>query len=230
MKRAEEPFQDPEWVRSYEEGPPRFVPGYRSLQIMACVLLAESLGPAGRVLVLGAGGGAELEVFTRLQPDWRFVAVDSSPLMLARAKQRMAAIGATERVEWSEASLSQAPVEEFDGATCLLTLPFLPDDGTRLRSLRHVRSCLRTRAPLVTAHLAFDPKGPGAERSQKRYADFALASGADPELVAQAQKQMLSGLTLLSPERERELLRKAGFAKTEIFYRGFDWTGWVSYA
>lgn len=197
---------------------------------MALLLLTESVPADGRVLILGAGGGAELEVFAKLQPGWRFVAVDPSAPMLSQAKMRMAAIGASERVEWVEKPLSQAPQGPFDGATCLLTLPFLPDNGVRLDGLRHIRSCLREGAPLVLAHLAFDPRGPLAKKSQKRYASFALASGAAPELVSQTIEQMLSGLSLVSREREVELLASAGFQDAEEFYRSFDWTGWVSYA
>lgn len=206
------------------------MPGYRSLQLMACLVLAESVPADGRVLVLGAGGGAELEIFAKLQPRWRFVAVDPSPPMLSQAKLRMAAIGASDRVEWVEKPLSQAPQRRFDGATCLLTLPFLPDNGVRLDGLRHIRSCLREGAPLVLAHLAFDPRGPLAKKSQERYASFALASGAAPELVTQALEHMLSRLSLVSREREVELLTSAGFQDAEEFYRSFDWTGWASYA
>ena len=51
-------FHDPAMVARYQEGPPKFVPGYADMQRMACVLLAERAPIDARVLVLGAGGGA----------------------------------------------------------------------------------------------------------------------------------------------------------------------------
>lgn len=221
---------DLDWAASYEEGPPRFVPGYSSLHTMAAVLLAETSGETGRVLVLGAGGGAELESFAKLHPGWRFVAVDSSRFMLDQARARMSAIEATDRVRWLETSISQAPTEGFDGCSCLLTMPFIPDDGSRLRCLGHIHSCLRAGAAFVMAHLAFNPNGATGRRSLRRYAAFARASGAASGLVATACEQMLPSLSLLSPAREAKLLKQAGFRRVQVFYRGLDWTGWVSYA
>src|ERR1043165_7609601 len=69
-------FSDPEAVRRYAEGPPRFVPGYGDLHRMARILLAERVTPDAEVLVLGAGGGLELKAFAEAEPGWRFVGVD----------------------------------------------------------------------------------------------------------------------------------------------------------
>ena len=57
-------FDDPAFVRRYAEGPGQFVPGYEVMQRMAAQLLAERVPADGEVLVLGAGGGLELEAFT----------------------------------------------------------------------------------------------------------------------------------------------------------------------
>jgi hypothetical protein len=57
-------FSDPTAVARYAEGPVRQVPGFHALQQMTALLLAESVPHDGRVLVLGAGGGLELKVFT----------------------------------------------------------------------------------------------------------------------------------------------------------------------
>ena len=45
----------------YGAGPPRQVPGFASLHRMVTMLLAERVPANGRVLVLGAGGGLELD-------------------------------------------------------------------------------------------------------------------------------------------------------------------------
>ena len=65
-------FTDPEAVARYDEAPRRNVPGHSSLLPMTRILLAERVPPQGRVLVVGAGGGLELEDFARSHPGWRF--------------------------------------------------------------------------------------------------------------------------------------------------------------
>lgn len=71
-------FEDPEFAARYIAGPPRFVPGYRSMQQMAGQLLSERAGDEGVILVLGAGGGLELQAFASARPGWKFAAVDPS--------------------------------------------------------------------------------------------------------------------------------------------------------
>jgi tRNA (cmo5U34)-methyltransferase len=46
----------------------RHVPGPHEMHRMAGILLAEHVPAAGRVLVLGAGGGMDLRAFADMQP------------------------------------------------------------------------------------------------------------------------------------------------------------------
>ncbi|WP_434803260.1 class I SAM-dependent methyltransferase [Paracidovorax avenae] len=54
-----------------------------------------------------------------------------------------------------EGYIDSAPEGPFDGATCLLTLHFLPT-AERLRTLQQLRARLKPGAPLVVAHHSFD--------------------------------------------------------------------------
>ena len=64
-------FSDPEAVRRYADGPPRFVPGFADLHRMTRILLAEQAAQDARVLVLGAGGGLELKALAEAEPRWK---------------------------------------------------------------------------------------------------------------------------------------------------------------
>ena len=77
-------FNDPEQVAKYSEGPTRFVPGLEALHRMTGLLLAEDAPADARVLVLGAGGGLELQALAHMHPDWTFVGVDPAIEMLRR--------------------------------------------------------------------------------------------------------------------------------------------------
>jgi len=121
------PFTDPAAIARYAEGPRRNVPGYDGLLRMSRILLAERVPPNGRVLVVGAGGGLELEDMALAHPGWRFDGVDPSQPMLDLAAQRLGSAGVSgDRVALHHGYVQSAPAGPFDGATCLLTFHFVP--------------------------------------------------------------------------------------------------------
>jgi tRNA (cmo5U34)-methyltransferase len=221
-----QPFSDPQAVARYAEGPVRLVPGFHALQEMASILLAERVGAAGRVLVLGAGGGLELKLFAERHPGWRFLGVDPSAEMLALARTTLGPLAS--RVDLHAGYIDTAPVEQFDGATCLLTLHFIPA-AERLRTLVELRRRLKPRAPLVVAHHSFPHSEAGKARWLKRYAAFSVASGVPADNADKAIEAIGARLPVLSPEEDAALLREAGFETVELFYAGFTFKGWVAY-
>jgi tRNA (cmo5U34)-methyltransferase len=221
------PFSDPDAVARYVAGPPRFVPGFADLQRMASVLLAERVPPAGRVLVLGAGGGLELKAFAEAQPGWTFDGVDPSAEMLKLAVRTLGPLAS--RVRLHEGYIDDAPEGPFDGATCLLTLHFLAAEERR-RTAAEIRRRLKPGAPFVAAHSSF-PQDDGQRGPWlSRYAAFAVASGADPAQAETARASVDAHLNLLSPEQDEAILREAGFSDVTPFYAAFTWRGWVAYA
>jgi tRNA (cmo5U34)-methyltransferase len=223
-------FEDPEFVRRYTEGPGQFVPGYTVMQRMAAQLIAERIGQSGSVLVLGAGGGLEIEHFARLQPGWTFLGVDPAEEMLASAKSRMRTAGLDARVEWVRGLIFQAPSGPFDAATALLTLHFVPDDGSKLDTLKALRARLRRGAPLIIVDLCIDKGSANLHTELNRYRDFALASGAEPADVADTCARILDVMHPVKPERVVQLLAQSGFSDVELFYAGLSWRGSIARA
>lgn len=223
-------FEDPEFVKKYAEGPGRYVPCYGVMQRMVGQLLAEAVGDTGEILVLGAGGGLEIEAFAALQKGWRFVGVDPAGEMLAAAKARIEAAGAGGRTAWSHGLIFDAPEGPFDGATLLLTLHFVPDDGSKLRTLEALRERLKPGAPLALVDLCIDLGSADAQGHLDRYRDFALNSGAEPNDVTATCARLVHVLKLVSPERDEALLRESGFRDVDLFYAGLSWRGWRAIA
>lgn len=145
-------FTDPQAVARYAEGPVRQVPGFHALQRMTALLLAETVPEDGHVLVLGTGCGLELKLLAKAQPGWRFVGVDPSAEMLKLAEATLGTLGS--RADLIEGYIDTAPEGPFDGATCLLTLHFLPAEE-RLHTLKELKRRLRPGAPFVVAHHSF---------------------------------------------------------------------------
>ena len=228
-------FTDPAAVARYAEAPRRNVPGYDSLLRMSRILLAERVPAHGRVLVVGAGGGLELEDMALAHPGWRFDGVDPSQPMLDLAAQRLQSAGVSDdRAALHHGYVQSAPAGPFDGATCLLTFHFVPRDE-RVRMAAEIRRRLKPGAPLVVMHLSVADGGAGGKGGAgerdlwlSRYAAFLVASGVAPEHAARARDKVAAELAVLTPEEDEGVLREAGFSEVRMFYMGFAFRGWVA--
>jgi len=211
-------------AQSYAEGPPRQVPGFASLHRMTSMLLGERVPPQGRVLVLGAGGGLELKALADDHAGWTFDGVDPSADMLRLAGEMAGSHAA--RIRLHEGYIEAAPEGPFDGATCLLTLHFVPREA-RLETLRQIRRRLVPNAPLVVAHISFAQTEPERSIWIARHVAFGRPDLANAESARQA---IATRLSILSPEDDEAMLRDAGFSGVSLFYAGLSFRGWVAYA
>ena len=134
-------WHDPATASSYIKSAHASVPWLGAVHGLVEQILAETVPDDGRVLVVGAGGGLELAYLAERHGDWTFDGVDPSAPMLALARETMGSSAA--RATLTEGYVEDAPAGPFDGATCLLTLHFLPA-AERLRpSRRSAPACGR---------------------------------------------------------------------------------------
>jgi tRNA (cmo5U34)-methyltransferase len=221
-----QPFNDPKMIAGYVATTPQKVPGLSSLHLMALLLLSEHAPEAANILVLGAGGGLELRTFAEARPSWSFLGVDPSQPMLDLAKDTLG--HRVSQVQFLKGYIEDAPIELFDGATCLLTLHFLTEPQ-RLRTLKALRQRLKPGARLVVAH---HTKAEEEDAQVWMTRSIAFASGPQADLLkaAASAKVMAQHLPLLSTQDEERLLRQAGFTNIGLFYAGFSFRGWVAAA
>ena len=220
METAASAFSGPHATSGYAERTARLVPDLADMHRMAALLLAEQVPEDGHDLVLGAGGGLELRAFAGMQTRWRFTGVDPSAEMLELARATLGPLGS--RVDLLQGYVDDAPMGQFDGAVCLLTLHFLPA-AERLRTMVEVHRRLRPGAPFVVAHHSFPNTGPEMDRWLARFAAFSARSGAPVANTA----AMKDRLPVLSPEEDMALLQAAGFSDVELFYAALTFKGWV---
>ena len=209
----------------YADRVSRQVPGLDDLHQMVGLLLAERVPEGGRVLVVGAGGGMELAALAAVHPSWLFDGVDPSALMLAQARERLGP--AMARVRLHEGYIDAAPEGPFDGATCLLTLHFLPEVERR-QTLRAISQRLKPGAPLVTMHHSFPTSDEEKDKWLARNAAFAASRGMPSLQTVSSKAAMKQSLPVLTPAQDEALLRDAAFTETDLFYAAFTFKGWVS--
>ena len=214
-------------VAKYAEGPKRNVPGYSGILPMTRILLGERVPAQGRVLVVGAGGGLEMEDLALANPEWTIDGVDPSGPMLERAASRLGPL--MSRMALHEGYVQDAPDGPFDGATCLLTFHFVPPEQ-RLPTAKEIHRRLKPGAPFVVAHLSVEDGAGERDMWMKRYAAFLVSSGSESRQAAATREKVEKELTILSPSQDEAILREAGFSDVRLFYVGFTFRGWVAYA
>lgn len=218
----------PDFVAQYDRGPPLFIPGYAASHVMAATVLLDRIGADGQLMIVGAGGGIEIAAFAAMCPQWQYVAVDPSQAMLDLGSSRLKRERPEVSVEWLRGVTADAPAGPFDAATAFHCLMFAPDDGTRLQQLKAIHTRLKPGAPFLMVHPASDRQGRTTDLN--RYTKHAELMGAEQDLIARASAMVTTQVHLLSPAREEELLREAGFHVEGLFYQGLWIRGWEATA
>ena len=216
-------------ARGYDDAIRAAIPGYELLHESVAAFLPGVINDHATVLVVGAGTGEEIVRMSRANPGWRYVAEDPSAEMLDVAREKLAAEGAADRVEFVTGPIEDVPQgERFDGATMILVQHFLPDDGAKLAILREVAARLRPGAPLFLANMHGDLDAEPDTRRYQAWKRRQMARG----MPAEDAEGMFSGLPtvvhFVSEGRTRQLLEEAGFMDIQNVFRAFVIGGWVA--
>jgi tRNA (cmo5U34)-methyltransferase len=192
--------------------------GYDLVFTLAHCFLRALRRPELELLVVGAGGGAEIARFLPGNPGWRLVGVDPSRDMLALAQATAERLGVQERVELVRGTVDDLPAERrFDAATCLYVLHFLPDDA-KLALLRGIAARLRPQAPVLVVS--------GARVDDRDLRDDFLGAwqqhgelmGLPAERMAAIIQQLVAQQAGAATEEDYvRLLREAGFQRVAPF-------------
>ena len=226
-------FEDQKRVDAYvAQGPRVFLPGFEILQVLMRQLMRERLGDDAAILCLGAGGGTEIATLREGRPGWTFLGVDPSAEMNHAAE---VLLGDDPNVTLQTGLIFDAPHETkkggpFDGATFMLALHFIPDDGGKLDTLKALHSRLKPGAPLFLANHCNDKTASDSELWFDRQNAFALANGLDPDYAREQRKRFTTSLKSVSPARDEDLMAEAGFSDIRLVFAALSWRGWLAHA
>ena len=221
-------FTDQARVDAYvAQGPKVFLPGFAALQAIMAQMMTEKLGAEASILCLAAGGGTEIATLRVVRPNWSFHGVDPSPEMNKAAEDLL---GSDPRVTIQTGLIDDAPAGPFDGATFMLAQHFVPDDGSKLATLKALRQRLKPGAPFFIAHQCVDKTAPDAEAWFDRQMAFALANGLDPDYGREQRLRFSTSLKSVSPVRDEVIMTEAGFRDISLVFAAIAWRGWIAYA
>jgi tRNA (cmo5U34)-methyltransferase len=217
---------DEERAAGYDDRIRRVAPGYEVLQA-ALPSVMGTLGPDARVLVVGAGTGAEILALARARPNWHFTAVDPSPDMLDRCRERVRAAGLEDRVTYvAERIEDWGPPSRFDGATAIFVSHFLQGRAAKRRFFAAIGRSLTAGAPVVFADLFAGGAVTDPERLRAAWRRWCRETGMSGEEARRAFAKMERALSFASAETLNDLLPEAGFAAPTQFYQFFLWGAW----
>ena len=215
----------------YEQQSRIALAGYEACHDLAACIVAAAIGPGvkARVLVAGAGGGAnEIVKTAALEPHWRFTAVDPSRPMLDLASVRLAAAGLMERTIIVHGTVDDLAAEErFDAATLIGVLHHLHGDDAKHEILRAIARRLAPEAPLILAcnhqPYASQPLLLAAWANRWRQ------QGAPPDMAEAKLATILSSAEPPSSEQAvASLLDRAGFEPPLRFFASLFWGAWIA--
>lgn len=204
--------------------------GYDACQDLAACMLAASLGTitGAKILVVGAGGTAqEIIAMAKLEPGWRFTAVDPSEPMLEAAKQQLAANNLLDKTDLHLGHVEDLPADEsYDAATLIGVLHHLDGDEAKRQILRSIRAHLKPGAPLIVAG------------NQYAYASQPLLlaawgqrwrqHGACADEVKAKLGKILQGADPPHSEAAvQKLLHECGFGDATRFFSSLFWGAWL---
>lgn len=223
---------DPSRAGEYEQQSRIALAGYDACHELAACILAATLGKGrtAHVLVAGAGGPAqEITRTGRLEPHWRFTAVDPSQPMLDIARARIAEAGMTERTNVVLGRVEDLPQKAvFDAATLIGVLHHLPGDEAKQNILQAIASRLKPGAPLILAgnHYAYAAKPLLLAAWGERWR---MQGASQDEVKAKLGKILQGADPPPSEEAVMTLLDNAGFEKPQRFFASLFWGAWVSF-
>ncbi len=203
--------------------------GYEQLFPLILAWLAPQVGEKASVLVVGSGTGMELVTFGRRMPAWTLTGVDPAEQMIRLARARLDNQNLSGRVRLHHGSLDTLPGEQdFDAATLVLVLHFLPDDGAKLGLLRGIYQRLRPGGGLALVDLGGDPVTPEFQVHLSIWKNFQVQMGLPREEVEKLVKMTLDTQYFIPEARVRQLLAEAGFSRVDRFYQALLNSGYIA--
>ena len=223
---------DQERANQYDFDIRKAIPGYEALHDMAQSLLENSLSSSANLLVVGSGTGMELVKYSRKNPQWLLTGIDPSSEMMTIAQKQLARYEFLDRISLHTGYVNSLPETElFDGATLILVMHFLSDDGSKLNLLKNVASHLKVGSEIILADLYGDKSSNYFAKFKQAWQTLYFSQLDDTARVKAEQNFEISinnSIYFVPETRILELLSLAGFSSIAKFYNAFLFGGWVA--
>ncbi len=201
----------------------RSIPGYRQVIAMTGAILTRFLKPGDTVYDLGCSTGTTLVELAshRRQPGLKYIGLDNSPAMLAKARRKAEEAGLTDRIDFREADITTARLEPAGAVIMNYTLQFIAP-AQRQDFLTRLHQALRPGGVLILSEKTVSA-APGLDQTfLEFYLDFKRANGYSETEIARKRQALEKVLIPFSLTDNLRMLTAAGFTRAEPFHQWFN--------
>jgi len=217
-----------EWSDEYDDTAHKIIPAYHSIYELTQHLLRDRLNKDARILVAGAGTGKEIIDCSQNNPNWSFTGFDPAEPMLSIARKKVATACLDNKISLVLGLIDDVAEKDFDAATSILVMHFLPDDGTKLNFLKGIVNKLKPGALMVIVDLE-------GEFGSDEYNTF-NAAWKNQQLFIRDQNDRVreefvkreKEIYFIPQKRIESLLTEAGFFEIHKFFKAYLFGGYVA--
>jgi len=219
---------DGEWSNKYDDLAPQIIPAYPAIYELTQHLLRDRLDKEARILVAGAGTGKEIVDCLQKNPHWSFTGFDPAEPMLSIARKKVAAASLESRISLVQGLVDDVAERDFDAATSLLVMHFLPDDGTKLNFLRGVADRLKPGALMVLVDLEGEIGSEEYSTLNAAWKNQQLLTRGEDDRVRREFAIREKQVHFIPQKRIESLLEEVGFTRIHKFFKAYLFGGYVA--
>jgi tRNA (cmo5U34)-methyltransferase len=207
----------------------RSIPYYQTVVEAMAQLISRNCPKGGMIYDLGCSTGTTLlELSRRLPVDqFRYRGIDNAPAMLDKARKKSAMFSKSSLLTFNEEDITTCALPSAAAVICNYTMQFLrpitrldfvhriysalPEDGVFFLSEKTISHAKRLNRNFIDIYHAF--------KRQQGYSELEIA----------AKREALENVLIpFSLEENISLLREAGFAEIEPYFKWFNFTAIVA--
>ncbi|MCP3944686.1 MAG: class I SAM-dependent methyltransferase [Desulfobacteraceae bacterium] len=217
-----------EFANEYDDIAHKAIPAFHSIYELTQHLLRNKLTKESRILVAGAGTGKEIIDCSQNNPHWSFTGFDPAEQMLSIAKKKVAAAFLENKISFIQGIIDDVTKKEFDAATSILVMHFLPDDGTKLNFLKGIADRLKPGAPIILVDLEGEIGSDEYNTLSGAWKDQQIFKRSEINRVNEEFALREKEVCIIPQKRIESLLEEGGFIKIHKFFKAYLFGGYVA--
>ena len=224
VKTAGEKFEFNERVAEvFDDMLDRSIPFYKQVIAMTGEILGRSLVPHDTVYDLGCSTGTMLLHLGRMlqRADVRFVGVDNSRAMLDKAMRKAQMYSLADAIDFIEQDITGASFTEAGAVILNYTLQFI-NPSVRQTFLKNIYDGLRRGGILILSEKIVSSDKEFNGQFLESYHRYKKNRGYSELQIANKREALENVLIPFTLRENMDLLRRAGFRRTETFFQWFN--------
>jgi tRNA (cmo5U34)-methyltransferase len=218
-------------VKVFDDMVSRSVPFYNETQRMLAEIAADHVKEGSFLYDLGCSTGTTLIEVDKLIPsDVKFIGIDESPEMLAKCDLKFKEYGFVRPYELQSCDLQQEklPISNASVVILCLTMQFVRP-LYRERLLRNIYDGLNPGGILLLVEKVLSESSVFNRDFIKYYYDYKRRNHYSELEISQKREALENVLIPYKLSENMLLLKEAGFADCEIFFKWYNFSGIIAY-